>query len=89
MSKTKGNASNAKKSFQYSLLSSVVESPVIESEENLSLINVDKKKTSSKSCLKPKMMSKVLQIPVSTFYRNSDAALTKRWKMKNLADLET
>ena len=32
LSKTKGNVSNNKKSFQYSLLSSVVESPVIENE---------------------------------------------------------
>ena len=47
LSKTKGNISNDKKSFQYSLLSSVVESPVIENEENLSSIIVDKKKASS------------------------------------------
>ena len=43
LSKTKGNVSNDKKSFQYSLLSSVVESPVVENEENLFLSNVDKK----------------------------------------------
>ena len=46
LSKTKGNVSNDKKSFQYSLLSSVVESPVIENEENLSLININKKRSS-------------------------------------------
>jgi hypothetical protein len=89
LSKTKGNVSNDKKSFQYSLLSSVVESPVVENQENLSLINIDKKRTSCKRSLKPKMCVEALQIPLSTFYRNSDVALTRRWKMKNLVDLET
>ena len=89
LSKTKGNVSNDKKSFQYSLLSSVVESPVIENEENLSLINIDKKRASCKRSLKPKMLLEALQIHLSTFFRNSDVALARRWKMKNLADLET
>jgi hypothetical protein len=94
LSKTKGNVSTDKKSFQYSLLSSVVESPLIKNEVNLSLINIDNKRTSCKRTsykrsLKPKMCAEALQIPLSTFYRNSDLALTRRWKMKNLVDLET
>ena len=89
LSKTKDNVSNDKKSSLYSLLSSVVESPLIENQENLSLIIVDKKRTPCKRSLKPKMLSEALKIPLSTFYRNSDVVLTKRWKMKNLADLET
>ena len=75
--------------IHFCLLSSVVESPVIENEENLSFININKKRTSCKRSLNPKMCAEALQIPLSTFYRNSDVVLTKRWKMKNLADLDT
>ena len=89
LSKTKDNVSNDKKSFQYSLLSYFVESPVIENEEKFSLINIDKKRISCKRSLKPTMCAEALQIPLRTFYRNSDLALTRRWKMKNLVDLET
>jgi galactose-1-phosphate uridylyltransferase len=57
--------------------------------KKMSLLNIDKKRTSCKRSLKPKMHAEALKIPLSTFYRNSDLALTRRWKMTNLVDLET
>ena len=88
-SKTKGNVSNDKKSFQYSVLSSIVDSPTIEKNMESSTRIVEREKKDSTRSLNQKMLSEALKVPLSTLYRNSDVAVKKRCDMKCLDNMVT